>query len=468
MFEMSRLRTLLLPVVVPALFFAESLFAETKTPSLGYTGAPTDHGGQNCSTCHTGNPLNDPSGSLKVTVSDYVPSVQQLIHIVVQNASASQWGFQITIREQSDETLSAGTFSIPTSMTTTEQVVCEDGTQYGSPGPCGTTIKGQFAEHLNAPRGASAAAYEFDVAWMPPEQEVGRLQVYVAAVAANADGTPQGDFVYTFTQTLSNVGACSLVGTPVFHNISNGASFTPGFSSGSMVSIFGAEFQTSGRQRTAGPGDYVNGAYPTELGCVGVEVTGPGITQPVQIPIAFASPGQINAQMPEFTGVGPVTLTVLLNPGSPNGVGSAVATLNTLQAFAPAFFVFGTSMSIAAEQAGTGSLVADPAVVAGASPAKPGDIVSLFGTGFGDTSATFVAGQLATGIASLTNPITVTIGGATVPSSDVLYAGLSPGSINGLYQFNVRIPSNAPSGEVPVTISIGGSQTQAGATIPIQ
>lgn len=468
MFEMSRLRTLLLPVVVPALFCAGSLFAETKTPSLGYTGAPADHGGQNCSTCHTGNPVNDPSGSLKVTVSDYVPSVQQLIHIVVQNGSASQWGFQITIREQSDETLSAGTFSIPASMTTTEQVVCDNGTQYGSPGPCGSSIKSQFAEHLNAPRGASAATYEFDVAWMPPEQEVGRLQVYVAAVAANADGTPQGDFVYTFTQTLANVGACSLVGTPVFHNISNGASFTPGFSSGSMVSIFGAEFQTSGRQRTAGPGDYVNGAYPTELGCVGVEVTGPGIPQPVQIPIAFASPGQINAQMPEFTGVGPVTLTVLLNPGSPNGVGSAVATLNTLQAFAPAFFVFGTSMSIAAEQAGTGSLVADPTLVAGASPAKPGDIVSLFGTGFGDTSATFVPGQLATGIASLTNPITVTIGGVTVPSSDVLYAGLSPGSINGLYQFNVRIPSSAPSGEVPVTISIGGEQTQSGATIPIQ
>ncbi len=44
-----------------------------------------------------------------------------------------------------------------------------------------------------------------------------------------------------------------------------------------MVSIFGSGFQTSGRQRTAGLGDYVNGAFPTELGCVGVEVTGPGI-----------------------------------------------------------------------------------------------------------------------------------------------------------------------------------------------
>ena len=141
---------------------------------------------------------------------------------------------------------------------------------------------------------------------------------------------------------------------------------------------------------------------------------------------------------------------------------------NTLQPFAPAFFVFANSMSIAAEEAATGSLVADSTLVAGASPAKPGDIVSLFGTGFGDTKPSFSAGQLATGTASLTNSITVTIGGATLAQSDILYAGLSPGSISGLYQFNVRIPSNAPTGEVPVTISIGGSQTQAGATIPIQ
>src|SRR5258708_17437059 len=107
---MSRLTFALL--LLPAVAFAESA-----TPSLGYTGAQADHGGQNCSTCHTGLPLNDPSGSLKVTFSDnsggYVPSVQQTIHIVVQHPSASMWGFQITIREQTDETLSAGTFAIP-------------------------------------------------------------------------------------------------------------------------------------------------------------------------------------------------------------------------------------------------------------------------------------------------------------------------------------------------------------------
>jgi uncharacterized protein (TIGR03437 family) len=50
----------------------------------------------------------------------------------------------------------------------------------------------------------------------------------------------------------------------------------------------------------------------------------------------------------------------------------------------------------------------------------------------------------------------------------VLYAGLSPGSISGLYQFNVRIPAGTPSGNVPVTIAIGGISTQSGVTIPVQ
>ncbi len=237
---------------------------------------------------------------------------------------------------------------------------------------------------------------EFDVTWMPPPQEIGRLEVYVAAVAANGDGTDQGDYVYTYTQTLANAGTCTLGATPLFQQcVKRSVIRSRAFPPLSMVSIFGSGFQTSGRTRTAGLGDYVNGAFPTELGCVGVEVTGPGVAQPVQIPIAFVSFGQINAQMPEFPSTGPVTLTVRSRSrNAATGSAAAVATLNSLQLFAPAFFVFPNSMSIAAEEAGTGSTVADSSVVAGASPAKPGDVVSLFGTGFGDVNPAVARGNL--------------------------------------------------------------------------
>jgi uncharacterized protein (TIGR03437 family) len=48
----------------------------------------------------------------------------------------------------------------------------------------------------------------------------------------------------------------------------------------------------------------------------------------------------------------------------------------------------------------------------------------------------------------------VTIGGLTVPAQNVLFNGLTPGSI-GLYQVNVVVPSTGP-GLQPITISIGG------------
>ncbi|MGB6944587.1 MAG: choice-of-anchor V domain-containing protein [Bryobacteraceae bacterium] len=459
---MKRLAIFVLLASAPA-----AVFGESATPSIGYTGAPADHGGQSCITCHTGAAVNDPSGSLQVIASNYSPLGQQLIRIIVQNSHADRWGFQMTIRSQNSPAASAGTFSLAPNPGPV-QIVCDNGTQYGSSTGCTTPLR-YYAEHLMAPRGAEGAAYEFDVSWTPPEQEVGRVEVYVAAVAANGDDLPTGDYVYTSATVLQDVGVCNDTVIPTLNSAVNGATFLPPFSSLSMVSLLGTNFYLQGYTRTAGPGDYVNNAFPTELGCISIQADGPGLTNPVLLPLAYVDPTQINAQMPEFTGTGPVTLTVIANPGETNELRSTVSTLTALQNFAPSFFVFPNSKSVAAEEAATGAIVASPSVVAGASPAKPGDIVSLFGTGFGDTNPSLQAGALATGIATLTNQqITVTIGGTTLASSDVLYAGLSPGSIDGLYQFNVQIPADAPSGDVPVTISIGGVQTQAGATIPIQ
>jgi uncharacterized protein (TIGR03437 family) len=147
---------------------------------------------------------------------------------------------------------------------------------------------------------------------------------------------------------------------------------------------------------------------------------------------------------------------------------SDVATLNTQQQFAPAFFFIPNSTTIAAQIANTSIPVADPSVVPGGQAAKPGQIVTLYGTGFGDFMQPVPTGQLTTAADPLATPITVTIGTTTLSSADVLYAGASPGLLGGLYQFNLRIPASTPNGETPVTISIGGFQTQAGLTIPVQ
>jgi uncharacterized protein (TIGR03437 family) len=50
----------------------------------------------------------------------------------------------------------------------------------------------------------------------------------------------------------------------------------------------------------------------------------------------------------------------------------------------------------------------------------------------------------------------VTIGGV---AGTVQFAGLTPGAI-GLYQINVQLPGNVPTGDsVPVSVSIGGASS---------
>ena len=80
----------------------------------------------------------------------------------------------------------------------------------------------------------------------------------------------------------------------------------------------------------------------------------------------------INAQMPQFTGTGTVTLHVIANPGLSTELDSDPATFTTqLQPFAPAFFLFPHSTSIAAEFSVTNKIVANPSVVPGVEPARP-------------------------------------------------------------------------------------------------
>ena len=58
----------------------------------------------------------------------------------------------------------------------------------------------------------------------------------------------------------------------------------------------------------------------------------------------------------------------------------------------------------------------------------------------------------------------VTIGGQP---PTVVFSGLGPG-YSGLYQVDVQIPANAPSGDLPIVVSIGGNTSQKGVTVSVQ
>lgn len=438
-----------------------TLLAFSTGPPLKRTGVVD--GNTNCSACHrTFAPANsDASGSVTISnLENYIPGAVQTLRITVKHPQASRWGFQLTARfVTGGGSVKAGTFAPVNDET---KVVCDDGSQTGSAGPCAANQL-EWIEHANAPRSEQGAGHTFEVRWTPPAQENGDIMFYFAGNAANGDSTLNNDRIYTSSAkiSLSSDAACPLTTKPQIRTAVNAGAHAGNIGPNAMVEIYGSNFQAGSRTRTIGAGDLAAGSFPTTLSCIAVEIGGQ------RAPVTYVQQDQINVQAPTLTATGPVNMIVIANPGKANELRSDPATL-TVQAVSPAFFTFGSTKSIAAQFAGTSDIVADPTVVSGARAAKPGELLTLYGTGFGATNPAMQAGQIPTGQAPLSGSITVTIGGVTLANSEVLYAGLSPQSISGLYQFNVRVPASVPDGDAAVTITSNGVSTQSGATIPIK
>jgi uncharacterized protein (TIGR03437 family) len=244
------------------------------------------------------------------------------------------------------------------------------------------------------------------------------------------------------------------------NGVANAASFLTGISANSLISIFGSGFGAPETPYSAKKSDLVGGKLPLDLACVAVEIGGQ------RAPMLHTEYNLIDAQAPNLP-VGSTTATVVLNPGTPNEVRSDPAPVQ-VQLFSPGLFTYTGTTSVTGRNASLGNqILADPAVVPGGVFAKPGDIVTLYGTGFGPTNPFYLPGQFSSGQALLLQPVIVSIAGNTLAADDILYAGLSPDA-PGFYQFNLRVPVSAPDGAVAVSMSIGNLQTQAGVTMPVK
>jgi uncharacterized protein (TIGR03437 family) len=95
-------------------------------------------------------------------------------------------------------------------------------------------------------------------------------------------------------------------------------------------------------------------------------------------------------------------------------------------------------------------------------PAQAGNIILLYGTGFGPTNPTTNFGQTFNGAPPTVNTVTCTIGSA---NTTVQFAGLvAPGE----YQINIVVPSGLPPGDNLVLLTVGGVTTQANAYLTMQ
>ena len=230
----------------------------------------------------------------------------------------------------------------------------------------------------------------------------------------------------------------------------NAASFTPGVAPGAFTTIFGSNLSPTTRTWTSD--DIPNGKLPQQLDGVSVTIGGKAAF------VYFISPNQISVIAPAGSAPGTVPVVV-----ANNGVASAASTAQ-LQAVSPVFFTIGGTGGLPRKYAvathANGSLVAPPTLFPGAgTPAKPGETIILYGTGFGPTSPSY-EGTTVPAPAPLSASLQVTIAGTLVNPT---FAGLvSPG----LYQINVTIPAIAgvagTTMDVTVSAASGGATTQSG------
>jgi len=225
-----------------------------------------------------------------------------------------------------------------------------------------------------------------------------------------------------------------------------------------IASVFGDSFAPVGTAKTVGPSDLVTGRLPTNVNGVCVFVNN------VAAPLFFLGAAQINFQAPALPASGAAGVQVATSCGTPNETRSFAEPV-AVAAVTPEFFYFKQNVNgnnpIAAVNAVTGAFIGSPDLGGSFTPTLPGDILTLFLTGGGLTNPAFNPGELPGGIGNVMGSTAVTIAGTTLASSDVFYAGVSPG-FAGLYQLNIRVPAGTPPGNQPVILTIGGVASRPG------
>lgn len=291
------------------------------------------------------------------------------------------------------------------------------------------------------------------------------VATYVGALAAEAPGISPLQLQEGVLNGLLDTGTygISMIITPIASigagGVVNAASFQgTGVSPGEIVAVFGSNFSP-----------VVSGTQLTPAGSVSTNVAGTFVLfDGVPAPLLATSSGQIAAVVPySVTGQTVVQVAHVLESTLPVYTGAAIVSSPSVTipvvASAPGIFTAnssGTGQISMANQNGT--------LNSATAPAPKGSTVTFYATGEGQTSPAGVTGGVNSG-SVLPKPllnVSVTIGGVT---AQVVYAGAAGGDVAGVLQVNVVVPSTVTSGNaVPVMLTVGTAQSQAGATMAVQ
>ena len=234
------------------------------------------------------------------------------------------------------------------------------------------------------------------------------------------------------------------------NGVVNGASFQPGIVANSWVTIKGTNLAPV---TDTWANAIVNGKLPSSLDGVSALVGG----QPAYL--YYISSSQINLLAPNVpSGSTQVTVT------SPTGTSSTFTV--TASQYGPAFFTWPNNQAVATRQ--DFSLAVANGTFSGATtvPAKPGDVIILWGTGFGPTTPAAPIGVEVPANQTYSTSAMPAVTINNIPAT-VYGAALAPGYA-GLYQIAIQVPAALADGDWPIVATIGGVSSPAGVVLSVR
>jgi len=182
------------------------------------------------------------------------------------------------------------------------------------------------------------------------------------------------------------------------------------------------------------PGVSAASSLPLPISMLGVSATVNGVTAPLR----YISSGQVNLEIPYETGAGWAVVGI-------NNNGKVAAFTFFVNESAPGIF------------AGAGNTLVPN------SSGKRGSTLLAFITGQGDISPGLFTGRTASSSTPLANlpaptlPVSITVGGV---NAQIAFIGIPSGLVE-TPQINFVVPANAPLGNQPVVVSVGGVPSPA-------
>lgn len=265
-----------------------------------------------------------------------------------------------------------------------------------------------------------------------------------------------------YVDSYGNLLACDSANRVLYYApqvaVVNAASYSSrAVTPGMFAAVFPAASTTN--VISSGTASFTTLPLPTNLSDTQVLVNG------TAAPLFYVSPGQINLQLSNSLGTGGTATLQVVRPSTAQVYGSQELTLASAD---PALFTYNGS--------GGGQVAAynfvDGTINTSSNPVARGQTIVLYGTGVGPVPNPPPDGQSSPVPISSPNPPQVLLGAnatAFVPAADVTFSGI--GSLVGLWQINLTIPTNAPTGgSVPIKIfqdsipSIDPNQTTAAVT----